>query len=179
MFGNNYNNSFGFNNNTMPTSTQPYGYAMNPYPQGSMFYNQQNMQQPNTNQQNQTMQNTNLSTNIIYVNGLEDVKQRMLLPNSKYAFFDNDNQILYIKSVDNGGKSNVETYSLAQNIEPDKNEKQINSKDYVLLTDFNKFRDEFNTLKENYNSLVKEKNNKELTSKLEEINKNLTIKADK
>ena len=81
--------------------------------------------------------------------------------------------------MDSVGKSNVETYSLAQNIEPTKNDTKINAKDYVLLADFNKFVDEFNTLKENYNSLVKEKNNKELTSKLEEINKNLTIKADK
>lgn len=67
-----FNNNYGFPNfnNSFPTATQPYGFPM-----------QQQMQQP-IQQQSQS--------NIIYVNGIDDVKNRPLPPNSNYAFMDNE-----------------------------------------------------------------------------------------
>jgi hypothetical protein len=89
------------------------------------------------------MQNTNLipNTNIIYVNGLEDVKNRQQPANSVYLYRDNDKQIVYERTVDAKGQFEVKAYSLtvidtkqAQNNESEK--QTINPSDYVLKTDF-------------------------------------------
>ena len=103
-----FNNNYGFPNfNSLPTATQPYGFPM-AIPQ----------------QQSQPQ------SNIVYVNGIEDVKNRPLPPNSNYAFMDNDNPILYRKTVDAQGKMTVEVFDIV----PHKDEPEIKP-DYALKSD--------------------------------------------
>lgn len=102
-------NNFGYPYGGMPsypTATQPYGYSIT-QPQMQMS---QQMQQPQMSQQQMAQPQT--QTNIIYVNGIEDVRNRPLPPNSNYAFMDNDNPILYRKTVDAQGKMTVETFDI-------------------------------------------------------------------
>nr|DAR59149.1 MAG TPA: hypothetical protein [Caudoviricetes sp.] len=84
--------------NTMPTATQPYGYAFNPY----------SMQQPPTTMQPQ------INTNKTFVSGIEDVRMRPLPPNSEYIFLDNEKSLLYQKKVDSKGQFEVKTYEITE-----------------------------------------------------------------
>lgn len=102
--------NYGFPNfASMPTAPQPqYGFPMQqPIPQ---------QQQP--------------QSNIVYVNGIDDVKNRPLPPNSNYAFMDNDNPILYRKTVDAQGKMAVEVFDIVPHID-----KPVVQPDYALKSD--------------------------------------------
>lgn len=140
MFGNN----FGFSN-SMPTATQPYGYPMNPYMNNNMMNNPAPPVQQNT-QQNQTMPT---NTNKIYVNGLEDVRNRPLAPNSDFVFLDNDKPIIYQKIVDGKGQFEVKAFDIIPHTEPDniKNNNSINLDDYVLRKDFEKLQEDMKEIK--------------------------------
>lgn len=109
----------------MPNYNQfvPMGYNYNPYmpnifPQYSYPQNQQqnnNFQNSNNSQSTpnyQSSYNPPMNTNIIYVNGIEDAKNRPLPFNSNYAFWDNDKAIVYRKVVDSMGKMSIEPYDL-------------------------------------------------------------------
>ena len=102
-------NNYGFPY-SMPTATQPYGFPM---PQSAP---QPVQQQP--------------QSNIVYVNGIDDVKNRPLPPNSNYAFMDNDNPILYRKTVDAQGRMAVEVFDIV----PHK-ETPVAQPDYALKSD--------------------------------------------
>lgn len=104
-------NNYGFPGfNSLPTATQPYGFPM---PQSAP---QPVQQQP--------------QSNIVYVNGIDDVKNRPLPPNSNYAFMDNDNPILYRKTVDAQGRMAVEVFDIV----PHK-ETPVAQPDYALKSD--------------------------------------------
>lgn len=106
-------NNYGFPGfNSLPTATQPYGYPMP-------------TQMPQT-----TPQNPPLQTNIIYVNGIDDARNRPLPPNSNYAFMDNDKAILYRKTVDAQGRMAVEVFDIV----PHK-ETPVEQPDYALKSD--------------------------------------------
>lgn len=102
-------NNYGFPG-SFPTATQPYGFPM---PQSAP---QPVQQQP--------------QSNIVYVNGIDDVKNRPLPPNSNYAFMDNDNPILYRKTVDAQGRMAVEVFDIV----PHK-ETPVAQPDYALKSD--------------------------------------------
>lgn len=85
---------------TMPTATQPYGYPYNPY----------QMQQPYQQQPTQPAINTNKT----YVSGIEDVRMRVLPPNSEYIFLDNEKSLLYQKKVDANGQFEVKAYEITE-----------------------------------------------------------------
>lgn len=91
--------NYGYPYNAMPSATQPYGFPM-------MMNNQPTQNAP------QAMAQNNPQSNIVYVNGIEDVKNRQLPPNSNFAFMDNDNPILYRKTVDAQGRMAVEVYDI-------------------------------------------------------------------
>ena len=98
----------------MPSATQPYGFPM---------------QQPQHIPQQQQPQ-----SNIVYVNGIEDVKNRPLPPNSNYAFMDNDNPILYRKTVDAQGRMTVEAFDIVPHKEkPVEKVEYATKKDIELL----------------------------------------------
>lgn len=110
-------NNYGYPSyNSMPSMAQPYGY---PIMQPQIPTNPQNVSS-----------NMPPQTNIIYVNGIEDVKNRPLPPNSNYSFMDNDNPILYRKTVDAQGKMTVEVFDIV----PHK-EKPVEHPDYALKSD--------------------------------------------
>lgn len=105
-------NNYGFPFNSMPSATQPYGYPMPP-------------QMPQTAPQTPPLQ-----TNIIYVNGIDDARNRPLPPNSNYAFMDNDKAILYRKTVDGQGKMSVEAFDIVPHTEA-----PVEQPDYALKSD--------------------------------------------
>lgn len=119
---NNNGGMFGGMGSSMPTATQPYGYAMGGYIQPQM-------QQPQQQQ---------CATNIIFVSGIEEVKMRSQPANSRYVYFDNDKSILYQKTVDGTGHFEVEQYDMtARNAENSPVEpRNIDTSQFVLRKDF-------------------------------------------
>lgn len=118
MFGNNFNSPYGYN-------TTPFGY--NP-----------NATYPNYVAPTQSAPVPSTNTNKIFVNGIEDVRNRSLLANSDYLFLDNDKPLLYQKVVDNKGQFEVKVFDII----PHKEEAQVKP-DYVLKSEFDKLYDEF------------------------------------
>lgn len=126
MFGNPYTY------NSMPTSTQPYGYPINPY----------------TNINTQPQQQIQTQTNKIYVNGIEDVRNRVLPSSSDYIFLDNDQPILYQKIVDSKGQFEVKAFSIIP-YEPKSDTKQeVDLSAYVKKSDLEPLQEEIKALKE-------------------------------
>ena len=122
MFPNYFNN---YNNTPV---NQSYGYTPNyaPYTQPPI----------------PTQQSTN--TNKIFVNGIEDVRNRRLAPDSDFMFLDNDRPLLYQKTVDGKGQFEVKVFDIV----PHKEEAvPVNNPDYVLRSDFEKLSSEFTELK--------------------------------
>ncbi len=138
MFENNFMNPYN-NFNTMPTATQPYGYPLNPY-----IGNMGNSAQQHSNMPTQT------NTNKIYVNGIEDVRNRPLPANSDYIFLDNDNAIIYQKIVDSKGQFEVKAFDISPRTAQDspKGQGVDNSVDYVQKTDLEPLQTEILKLKE-------------------------------
>ena len=132
MFGN-YSSPYGYN--SMPTATQPYGYPMNTYPPV-----QTPVQTP-----------TQTNTNMIFVNGLEDVKQRPQPNNSVMLYADNDKAIVYKKTVDGKGQYNVETFDIA----PHKEEiVKTESGNFVPRTEFEALQKKISVLEDTVAMLI-------------------------
>lgn len=126
----NYPN-YGYGVNSMPTATQPYGYPFNPYAQP----------QPQPQKQ--------VDTNKIYVSGIEDVRMRMLPPNSEYIFLDNEKSILYQKKVDANGQFEVKAYEITEyNGNTATVEQQTIESNYVPRNEFEALQAEFKALSE-------------------------------
>lgn len=117
----------GYMMNTMPTGNQPYGYPINPY-----------FNMPNQQQQQQTMQS---NTNKIFVNGIDDVKNRYVPNGTSMMFLDNDKPLLYDKSVDNNGKMSLEVYDISKHTEV---ENKINPNDFVTKKEFEEWKSQHN-----------------------------------
>lgn len=145
----------------------PYGYPIsNPYlaNMNNLQAQQQNLQQQNSQNQGINAQqgmgqaqpySMPVNTNIIYVNDESDVRNRQLLPNSNFAFFDNDKPIVYRKYVDATGKMSVEKYDLV----PHKDETvdkstNVDTSQFVSRTDFDALKRELEQVK----SAVKQSN---------------------
>lgn len=123
--------------NTIPTATQPYGYPFNPY-----YNNFQSQQQPQSTQA--------MNTNKIFVSGIDEVRTKMLPPNSEMVYLDNDNALLYEKIVDAKGQFEVKTYELSEKTAQN-SPKQPVSMDlsgYVKIADFEAIKAELKSLKE-------------------------------
>lgn len=130
MFQNNYSNPF--NMMSMPTATQPYGYAMPAYTAPSTV--------PSTPPQT--------NTNKIYVNGIEDVRNCRLPANSDYIFLDNDKAIVYQKIVDSKGQFEVKAFTITPYTEQEKQAETVNPTDYVLKTDFQNIQERLQKIEE-------------------------------
>lgn len=128
MFGNNYTNPYGY-------GSAPFGYNPNAtYP--NYMAPTQNTPIPSTN------------TNKIFVNGIEDVRNRPLSANSDYMFLDNDKPLLYQKVVDNKGQFEVKVFDIT----PHKEDAPIQT-EYVLKSDFDKLYVEFIQVKNQLSKL--------------------------
>lgn len=109
--------------NSFPTATQPYGF-------------------PVTNPINQSQLQSQPQSNIIYVNGIDDVKNRQLPNNSNFVFMDNDNPIIYRKTVDGQGKMSVEAFDIV----PHK-DVAVPKPEYALKSDIEALKGEILKLK--------------------------------
>lgn len=138
----NYPN-YGYGMNSMPTATQPYGYPFNPYAQ------------PMT-QQTPSQPQKQIDTNKIYVSGIEDVRMRMLPPNSEYIFLDNEKSLLYQKKVDANGQFEVTAYVISEYKGElgAKEQTTIDLSNYVPRNEFTALQDEIKALKEKMSTIT-------------------------
>lgn len=150
----------GYNyGSAIQNATQPFSYPMSPYYNNSMFQPQNNMVGQNSQQQNQSYTNTNK----IYVSGIDDVKNRLLQPNSDVIFLDNDKPILYQKVVDSKGQFEIKQFTIAP-YEPKKDTEKTEQVDlslYAKIDDLKSLQSEIKELKEQmskYNKPMEVKN---------------------
>ena len=139
------------------------GYGYNQFGSGYPYYSQYT-QTTQVTQPQQTIQgNPQTNTNQIFVNGVEDVRNRAVPPNSSFIFTDNDKPILYEKSVDGKGQFEIKTYEIREiNAQEVKKDTQpINSSDFVKSSEFEAFKEEFRKLQ---NKLTKFTVQKEIES---------------
>ena len=134
MFRNNYN--FNYDNN-------PYMYnnMYNPTPMQNSVVPSSIPATPSTN------------TNKIFVNGIDDVRSRILPPNSDYTFLDNDKPILYQKVVDAKGQFEVKVFDIVPHKDTPVETPTVDLSKYVLRTDFENVLIELTAIKEQLNKL--------------------------
>lgn len=153
---NNYTNPYmyggsgvGMNFGTNPYY-QPYQTQMPQQPQMQQAAQPQAQTQPQVQPQ---MNATN--TNKIYVNGTEDVRARILPPNSDYIFLDNDKAMIYQKVVDGKGQFEVKTFDIVPHVEPEtaKTPDSTNLSNYVLKSDLDPLRAEIKALNDKITKL--------------------------
>lgn len=130
-----FNNFYPYQNPNLMAGMQP------------NYFTPQQFQQPNQypNQYSQGPVNTNK----IFVNGIEDVKNRVLPNNSDFIFLDNDKDIMYRKVTDSTGKTTVHTYEIKKvDNEMQKKHEEVDMSKYALREDLDKFKREFESYKE-------------------------------
>lgn len=129
-------NPYQFNGNSMPSATQPYGYPMSPY--------------MGISPQTQPAQQAQMNTNKIFVSGIEEVKMKMLPPNSEFVYLDNEKSILYQKTVDSTGHFEVKAYDITEHKEqnPAENAQNIDPQYFVSRKDFDGLKAEFTAFRD-------------------------------
>lgn len=140
----NYSNPFLNNNNFGYTPTNNYGYT--PFSQPA----QPSMTPPPTSVASST------NTNKIYVSGIDEVKTRILPPDSDMIFIDNEREILYEKTVDNTGKFQIKMFDIVEHKGPEKSDKAEWDKlpEYATKSDL----EPFYALKTQYETQLAEQN---------------------
>ena len=131
MFENNFTSPYRFN--TMPTATQPYGYPINPYTPNSQVHNS--------------------NTNKIFVNGLEDARNRFVPSGGSAIFLDNDKPLLYDKTVDSKGQFEIKVFDISEHKDHNdlKANDSIDLSSYVLKADLEPIESEIRHIKEMLN----------------------------
>lgn len=74
-------------------------------------------------------------TNIIFVNGLEDVKSRLQPCRSQMLYSDNDKNLVYLKAVDDTGHFTVKVFDLVEH-----KEEQAPEASYLTRAEFEEFK---------------------------------------
>lgn len=141
----NYNNPF-LNNN---------GFGFNP--NGGYNYPPFSPQNPHNMPPQPTQIATSTNTNKIYVSGIDEVKSRILPPDSDMIFIDNERDILYEKVVDSTGKFQIKMLDIVEHKDPEKSDKVADDKlsEYATKSDL----EPFNALKTQYNDRLIEQEN--------------------
>ena len=124
----------------------PYTYATPYVPQ----YIQ--AQQP----QNTMVSNFGNNTNIIYVNGIDDAKNRQQPTNSVYMYRDNEKQMIYEKTVDSKGQFEVKTYAITATNAPQspKPSEAVDLSIYAKKSDIDAIKGELSNVKENLKKVI-------------------------
>lgn len=112
-----------------------------------MYYPSQTQSQPRYNpvaippypQQNAP------STNLFWVQGIESVKAQNVPIGGKMVFFDSEESLIYIKSVDDTGKPEITVLEYTQRVEEPKTQ-SAQSLDYVT-------KDQLDTLNQQFSSI--------------------------
>ena len=123
------------------------------YPYGYVNYTPQYVQaQP----QNTMMSNFANNTNIIYVNGIDDAKNRQQPTNSVYMYRDNEKQMIYEKTVDAKGQFEVKTYAITATNAPQspKPAEPIDLSPYAKKSDIDAIKGEIDGVKENLKKVI-------------------------
>ena len=122
----------------------PYGYMQNQ----NFSYN------PNMYSSPQPMAT---NTNKIYVNGVEDARNRPLPANSDFIMLDNDKPLLYQKIVDNKGQFEVKTFNISPYKPAEETNKQssIDLSSYAKTDDLRAIESQINDLKQKIENLNK------------------------
>ena len=111
---------------------------MNPYSNYNMMglngFNNYNQFQPQLNQPQMTTQN------LIRVNGIDGAKAYQMPANSTVALFDNNEDIMYIKTTDGAGFPAIRTFTFNE-VVANTNPIQ-DTADYVTRDEFNKLKEE-------------------------------------
>ena len=111
---------------------------MNPYSNYNMMglngFNNYNQFQPQLNQPQLTTQN------LIRVNGIDGAKAYQMPANSTVALFDNNEDIMYIKTTDGAGFPAIRTFAFNE-VVANTNPIQ-DTADYVTRDEFNKLKEE-------------------------------------
>lgn len=129
-----------------PNLYYPYNYGTPYAPQ----YMQ--AQQP----QNTMVSNFGNNTNIIYVNGIDDAKNRQQPTNSVYMYRDNEKQIIYEKTVDAKGQFEVKTYAITATNTPQsqKPSEAVDLSAYAKKSDIEAIKGEIDGVKENLKKVI-------------------------
>jgi len=124
------------------------------YSYNTMPYMPQYMQAQQT--QNTMMSNFGNNTNIIYVNGIDDAKNRQQPTNSVYMYRDNEKQMIYEKTVDGKGQFEVKTYTLTATNAPQstKPAEPIDLSPYAKKSDIEAIKGEIDGVKENLKKVI-------------------------
>ena len=85
--------------------------------------------------QYQPQQPAQPQTNIIFVNGLEDVKSRLQPCRSQMLYSDNDKNLVYLKAVDDTGHFTVKVFDLVEH-----KEEQAPEVSYLTREEFEEFK---------------------------------------
>ena len=121
------------NNNFGGYSYQPSQYGYNGYTSPSY--------------QQQAAQQTGVNTNKLYANGIEDVRFRQLPANSDYIFLDNDKPLVYRKTTDATGKTDIQVFKIVPYVEEEKAQPEIDTSKFVPIDRFEALEKQFNELK--------------------------------
>lgn len=129
-----------------PNLYYPYNYGTPYAPQ----YMQ--AQQP----QNTMVSNFGNNTNIIYVNGIDDAKNRQQPTNSVYMYRDNEKQMIYEKTVDAKGQFEVKTYAITATNAPQspKPSEPVDLSIYAKKSDIEAIKGEIDGVKENLKKVI-------------------------
>ena len=111
---------------------------------------------PAQQQQNTMMNNFSNNTNIIYVNGIDDAKNRQQPTNSVYMYRDNEKQMIYEKTVDSKGQFEVKTYAITATDAPQspKPAEPIDLSIYAKKSDIDAIKGEISNVKESVKKMV-------------------------
>lgn len=108
-----------------------------------MYYpNVMNAQQPYQTFQNPYAMNMTpqTPTTLTRVTGIDGAKAYQMAPNSTVALFDNNEDIMYIKTTDGAGFPTIRTFSF--NEVTHNAQQQVSNNEYVTRDEFNKLKEE-------------------------------------
>lgn len=131
------------------------GYTYQPSQYGYGSYQQPNPQP--------TVQQPTVSTNKMYANGIEDVRYRQLPANSDYIFLDNDKPLVYRKTTDATGKTDIQVFKITPYQEEEKPQPSVDLSNFVSVEDFRRLEHRFDELQESLKSEQTKSSSKKTT----------------
>lgn len=95
-------------------------------------------------------QQTPTNTNKIFVSGIDEVRNKVLMPNSDYIFIQNDGNVLYEKIVDTKGQFEIKTVYLSEKSpEIETKEKEpIDFTEFAKTSEIKEIRQEIESIKD-------------------------------
>ena len=79
-------------------------------------------------------------TTLTRVTGIDGAKAYQMTPNSTVALFDNNEDIMYIKTTDGAGFPTIRTFSFSEVTRS--TQQQVSNNEYVTRDEFNKLKEE-------------------------------------